>query len=70
MMWPEMERRRREAIFDFAFDTIALCVLAPLVGTGFKLFGGLPWSWWWITAPLWLVPVALVAAAWLLSAEA
>lgn len=27
-----------------------------------KLTHAVAWSWWWITAPLWLVPVIVVAA--------
>lgn len=26
-----------------------------------KLIGQIGWSWWWVTAPLWLGPVIIVA---------
>lgn len=28
-----------------------------------KLTGHIGWSWWWVTAPLWMAPGAIVAAA-------
>lgn len=28
-----------------------------------KLCGVITWSWWWVTAPLWLWPSALIAGA-------
>jgi hypothetical protein len=32
-----------------------------------KLAGGIDWSWWWVTAPLWL-PAALVVGGLILAA--
>jgi hypothetical protein len=32
-----------------------------LVLLALKLVGVIDWSWWWVTAPLW-IPAALVAA--------
>lgn len=29
-----------------------------------KLMGIIAWSWWWVTAPLWL-PVLIIALLWL-----
>jgi hypothetical protein len=25
-----------------------------------KLCGVITWSWWWVTAPLWLIPVSVI----------
>lgn len=27
----------------------------------FKLLGVISWSWWYVTMPLWIMPVALIA---------
>ena len=32
-----------------------------------KLVGVIDWSWWWITAPLW-IPFAVVLILWLIGA--
>ncbi|ELI7915189.1 hypothetical protein VYJ29_003350 [Yersinia enterocolitica] len=28
-----------------------------------KLMGYITWSWWWVTAPFWVLPAILIAAA-------
>lgn len=38
---------------------IGLCGLTFIVFLVLKLCGVIAWSWWWVTAPLW-IPVALV----------
>lgn len=30
-----------------------------------KLIGTITWSWWWVTAPLW-IPAALFVALWMI----
>ena len=32
-----------------------------------KLVGVIDWSWWWVTAPLW-IPAAVVLILWLIGA--
>lgn len=32
-----------------------------LVFLSLKLCGVIDWSWWWVTAPLWALPAALLA---------
>ena len=48
-----------------------LVVLVPAIllisGVGLiisKLMGGVDWSWWWVTSPLWILP--LVGVSWVL----
>lgn len=41
----------------------ALPVLLFLVFLVLKLTGEIDWSWWWITAPLWIA--AIIAGAWI-----
>ena len=36
-----------------------------LLFLGLKLGGVIDWSWWWVTAPLW-IPLAFVAALFLI----
>ena len=38
-----------------------LCVLLFVLFLALKLCGVIAWSWWWVTAPLW-VPIALLLA--------
>lgn len=35
--------------------------LLVLLFIGLKLTGFIEWSWWWVTAPIW-IPVALTVA--------
>jgi hypothetical protein len=35
--------------------------LAFFTFLGLKLAGAVSWSWWWVTAPLWGVPAAVIA---------
>lgn len=28
-----------------------------------RITGDIAWSWWWVTAPLWLPPLALIVTA-------
>ena len=39
-------------------EGIGFCGLLFIVFLILKLCGVIPWSWWWVTAPLW-IPVAL-----------
>lgn len=43
--------------------------VASLLGIAFivlKLTGYIDWSWWWVTAPFWVVP-AILLAIWLIA---
>jgi len=40
---------------------IGICGMLFILFLALKLTGYITWSWWWITAPLW-IPVAVVAA--------
>ena len=36
-----------------------------LLGVAFivlKLLGKITWSWWWVTAPFWIMPVVAIGA--------
>ncbi len=35
--------------------------LLGILFIGLKLTGYIAWSWWWVTAPFWSVPVTLIA---------
>lgn len=39
---------------------VGFLTLLFLLFIGLKLSGHIAWSWWWITAPLWGGPAALV----------
>ncbi len=41
------------------------CTLLFLVFLVLKLMGYISWSWWWITAPLW-IPIFIAAAIFLM----
>lgn len=34
--------------------------LLAIVFITLKLTGHIDWSWWWVLAPLWVVPVAII----------
>lgn len=34
-------------------SNIRFCHLLFLLFLGLKLVGGIDWSWWWVTAPIW-----------------
>ena len=38
---------------------IGLCTVLLIVFLVLKLTGNIDWSWWWVTAPLW-IPLMLV----------
>lgn len=40
---------------------IGFCGLLTIVFITLKLTGVISWSWWWVTAPLW-IPVGIVVA--------
>ena len=40
-------------------SSISLCSLLFLLFVGLRLTGYIDWSWWWVTAPLWL-PIGAV----------
>ena len=35
-------------------STFVICLLIFLLFLGLQLTGHISWSWWWVTAPLWL----------------
>lgn len=37
----------------------SLCTLLAVLFVGLKLTNYIAWSWWWVTAPIW-IPLALV----------
>lgn len=37
-----------------AFTTVTVTVAAFVVFTVLKLTGVIAWSWWWVTAPIWI----------------
>ncbi len=44
-------------------NTVSMPVLS-ILGVVFivlKLTGHIDWSWWWVLAPFWLIPIAWVA---------
>lgn len=45
---------KRNITVSFPFLTVLFFIFLVL-----KLTGYIAWSWWWVTAPLW-IPVALV----------
>lgn len=50
-----------------------LLVFLFLVFSGLKLGGVIDWSWWWVTCPLWIVPlmglifVVFIVCLWIFS---
>lgn len=40
---------------------VSLCTVLFLIFLVLKLVGVIDWSWWWVTAPLW-IPVLIVLA--------
>jgi len=41
---------------------VSFCNLLFLLFLGLKLTGHIDWSWWWVTAPLW-IPMSLMIFA-------
>lgn len=41
---------------------VGLCTVLFLIFLVLKLTGHITWSWWWVTAPLW-IPLSIVFAA-------
>lgn len=46
---------------------ITLCMILFILFLVLKLTGTIAWSWWWVTAPLW-IPVALIVLFFVLAA--
>ena len=44
---------------SFSFN-IGLPGLLFLLFTTLKLTGVINWSWWWVTAPLWISPILII----------
>ena len=44
---------------SFSFN-IGLPGLLFLLFTTLKLTGVINWSWWWVTAPLWISPLLII----------
>ena len=42
---------------------MSICGVTFVVFLVLKLTGLINWSWWWVTAPLW-IPAALYISAW------
>lgn len=47
-------------------NSISFAGLLTVAFVVLKLIGAISWSWWWVTAPVWL-PLALVAGFFLLA---
>lgn len=47
-------------------EGIGLAGVLFIVFLVLKLTDNIDWSWWWVTAPLWL-PLALVLSVWLIT---
>lgn len=41
---------------------ISLSMIVFLIFLVLKLTNNIDWSWWWVTAPLWIGPVLLLIA--------
>lgn len=41
---------------------VNLCMGIFLVFLGLKLSGIINWSWWLVTMPLWIIPIAILFA--------
>jgi len=41
---------------------IGICGATFIVFLVLKLIGKIDWSWWWVTAPLWIPAAALIVA--------
>ncbi|EMO1103973.1 TPA: hypothetical protein ACX1S2_003903 [Yersinia enterocolitica] len=42
--------------------TITPVMALGLIFVTLKLMGYIAWSWWWVTAPFWVLPAILIAA--------
>lgn len=54
----------KEIVVDGS-EGVGLSVILFLIFLVLKLTGAIAWSWWWVTAPLW-IPFALVVAIFLI----
>ena len=46
------------------------CMILFIVFLVLKLTNVINWSWWWVTAPLWIIPSAIIIGIALLSVVA
>lgn len=46
---------------EISVKTVSPTFLLFLLFLGLKLTGYIDWSWWWVTAPLW-IPFGIIAA--------
>lgn len=58
---PAAMRSRREQWVDGQKQLIGFLRLLFLVFLVLKLTGYIAWSWWWVSAPLWAPPLAILA---------
>lgn len=45
---------------EISVKTVSPTFLLFLLFLGLKLTGYIDWSWWWVTAPLW-IPIGIIA---------
>ena len=53
-----MARRKEEGNNSTGISFLGLLAILFI---GLKLTDHIDWSWWWVTAPLWGVPVSVIA---------
>ncbi len=50
--------------------TIRPSISLFIIYLGLKLADAVDWSWWWVTCPMWIIPlIYLVLFAWFLCGE-
>ena len=50
----------------FSIGLGGLCFITFIVFLILKLTNVIAWSWWWVTAPLWITPAIVLAIIFLL----
>lgn len=53
-----MSRQSVNVKVQFPFLLVLFCIFLVL-----KLTSVIAWSWWWVTAPLWGIPVLIIGVA-------
>lgn len=53
-----MSEQKSNSSSGLSFASVLFIVFLTL-----KLCGVITWSWWWVTAPLWIAPAVLLAIA-------